>query len=123
MASMLFWAAALLALIFAANLVSRYRSKKSPFYLWWSVSFFLYVIAFGMEALTVGSNWNVKFEYQLYIIASAGLVGAMSVGTTYLALPKSKFAVGYAVYFVVVEVLLAVFAFVFLPCCMAAGQP
>jgi hypothetical protein len=112
MASLLFWAAALLALIFASNLVSRYRAKKSPFYLWWSISFFLYVIAFGMEALTVSSNWNSVFEYQLYIIGSAGLVGAMSVGTTYLALPKTKVAVGYAVYFVLVEVLLAIFAFV-----------
>ncbi len=111
MAEILFWAAAILALIFAGNLLSRYRDKKSPFYLWWTISFGLYVIAFAMEALTVRSNWNLVFEYQLYIIGSAGLVGAMSVGTTYLALPKSKIAIGYTVYFVFVECLLIVFTF------------
>ncbi len=111
MAEMLFWAAAILALIFAGNLGTRYRDKKAPFYLWWTISFVLYVVAFAMEALTVGNNWNSVFEYQLYVIGSAGLVGAMSVGTTYLAFPKSKTAVGYAVYFVLVECLLIGFTF------------
>lgn len=115
MAEMLFWGAAILALIFAGNLASRYREKKSPFYLWWTISFVLYVIAFAMEALTVATNWHSVWQYQLYIIASAGLVGAMSVGTTYLALPKSKAALGYAVYFVLVECLLLVFTFAMPP--------
>ena len=111
MAEMLFWGAAILALIFGGNLATRYRDKKSPFYLWWTLSFALYVIAFAMEALTVATNWHSVWQYQLYIVASAGLVGAMSVGTTYLAFPKSKVALGYAVYFVLVECLLVIFTF------------
>lgn len=112
MTSVLFLAAAALALIFAANLVQRYWASRAPVYAWWTLSFVLYAVAFLMESATVSSNWHLQWEYQLYIIASAGLVGAMSVGTTYLALPRSKLPTGYAIYFVAAELTLAVFALV-----------
>ncbi len=98
MVSVMYWAAALLAFIFAINLSGRFRRTKAPVYGWWTLSFILYVLAFVMEALTVSSNWHVVSQYQLYIVASAGLVGTMSVGTTYLALPRSRVAKGYALY-------------------------
>lgn len=87
MASGLFWAAAFLALVFALNLLSRYRTRHAPFYLWWSFSFFLYVLTFVMEAVTVSGNYHL-LEYQLYIIGSSGLVGFMSAGTGFLAFAR-----------------------------------
>lgn len=110
MATILLLAAAALAVVFAANLVQRYRTSKAPVYAWWTLSFILYAIAFLMESLTVSTNWHLQWEYQLYIMASAGLVGAMSVGTTYLALPRSKLARGYAWYFVAAELALVLFS-------------
>lgn len=83
----LFFAAALLAALFALALLQRYRERRAPFYLWWAISFGLYTVAYLAEATTVRSQWTV-FAYQLYVIASATLVGAMSVGTTYLAFSK-----------------------------------
>ena len=115
MTSVLFWAAAGLAMIFSYNMITRYRTTKAPLYGWWSLSFLLYVIAFAVEALTVSSNWHLIWEYQLYIVASAGLVGAMSVGTTFLALPQSKLAVAYGIYFTVLEAALIVFALAYPP--------
>lgn len=103
MTSALFGLSAILALIFAANLGQRYRTTHAPFYGWWSLSFLLYFVAFLTEAGTVQSNWHSVAVYQIYIMASAGLVGAMSVGTTLLALPRSRVAKLYARYFVVVE--------------------
>lgn len=105
MASLLYAAAAALAIVFLMRLVQRLRVSRAPVYRWWSLSFVLYALAFIMEALTVQSQWHV-WEYQVYIIGSAGLVGAMSVGTTYLAWPRSKIAIGYSIYFVVVELAL-----------------
>lgn len=115
MTSVLFGAAAVLAVVFAVFLVQRFRTSGAPVYGWWTLSFGLYALAFITEALTVSSNWHLVWEYQLYIVASAGLVGAMSVGTTYLAFPRSKIATGYAVYFTVVEVALIVLTAVFPP--------
>jgi hypothetical protein len=112
---MLFGGAAALAVVFAIILGQRYRVSKAPVYGWWTLSFGLYALAFITEALTVSSNWHLVWEYQLYIVASAGLVGAMSVGTTYLALPRSKVAVGYAIYFTMVELTLIVMTLVFPP--------
>ncbi|NMP24930.1 hypothetical protein [Sulfobacillus harzensis] len=114
MASGLYAAAAALALVFVLRLVQRLRTSRAPVYLWWSLSFALYALAFIMEALTVDNQWHV-WEYQVYMIGSAGLVGAMSVGTTYLAWPRSKIAAGYALYFVVVELALVVLAIVYPP--------
>ncbi len=94
MTAELFILAALLALLFAVTLGKRYQQRRAPFYLWWTISFGLYTIAYLAESLTVGSHWNLP-AYQIYIITSAGLVGAMSVGTSYLAFPK-KIAQGYA---------------------------
>lgn len=108
MTSLLFWAAAALAAVFSGILASRFRAAKAPVYGWWTLSFLLYAAAFVTEALTVSSNWHLVWEYQLYIAASAGLVGAMSVGTVQLAWPRSKAATGYAIYFVVAELLLVV---------------
>lgn len=115
MTSALFGAAAALAVVFAIILVQRYRVSKAPVYAWWTLSFGLYALAFITEALTVPSNWHLVWEYQLYIVASAGLVGAMSVGTTYLAFPRSKVAVGYAIYFSFVELALIALTLVFPP--------
>lgn len=77
------------------NLARRYRTTGVAYYLWWSLSFYLYLITFAMEAMTVGSNWSTPLEYQLYIIGSSGLVGTMSAGTGFLAFPP-KVAKGYA---------------------------
>ncbi len=87
MVEALFWAAALLAVIFALALLSRYRKRHAPFYLWWTFSFAFYTLAYITEASSVGSHWTLV-PYQLYIIASATLVGTMSVGTSYLAFRK-----------------------------------
>ncbi|AUW94720.1 MAG: hypothetical protein OWR62_15625 [Sulfobacillus thermotolerans] len=83
----LFVLAALLALIFAGALVKRYQTHHAPFYLWWTISFGLYTLAYLAEALTVNSHWNLPV-YDVYIVASAGLVGSMSVGTAFLAFKK-----------------------------------
>jgi cytochrome c oxidase subunit IV len=91
----LFILAAVLALLFAGALGKRYQKNHAPFYLWWTISFALYTLAYLAESFTVASRWNLPM-YQIYIIASAGLVGAMSVGTTYLAFTK-KIANVYAV--------------------------
>jgi len=115
MTSGLFAAAAVLSVTFAVILAQRFRKSRRPTYGWWTLSFSLFAIAFITEALTVGSNWHMVWEYQLYIVASAGLVGAMSVGTTYLAFPRSKLATGYAVYFAVVQTALIVMTVVFPP--------
>ncbi|MCL4494942.1 MAG: hypothetical protein M1294_09045 [Firmicutes bacterium] len=88
MVEALFWAAALLAVIFALALMSRYQQHPAPFYLWWTFSFVFYTLAYIVEAITVGTHWTLV-PYQLYIIASATLVGTMSVGTSYLAFPKT----------------------------------
>lgn len=106
MTSLLFGLAALLSAAFGIHMVLRYQSRRAPFYLWWSISFLLYAAAFLMESLTAAHNWQHVWEYQVYIVASAGLVGAMSVGTTYLAFPGSKWARGYAMYFAVTEIAL-----------------
>lgn len=98
MSAVLFWCAAVLSLVFALNLAGRFRKTHAPVYGWWTVSLGLYLIAFIVEALSVASNWHGVWQYQLYIVASAGLVGAMSVGTTHLALPGSKVARGYGAY-------------------------
>jgi hypothetical protein len=110
-----FFGAALLALGFAIVLFVRSRNSSALFYRWWTVSFTFYTLAFVMEALTVSSNWHLVWEYQLYIIGSAGLVGAMSVGTTYLALPKSRIAHGYAMYYGLAELALIVLSFAYPP--------
>lgn len=94
MTAALFVLAALLALVFAGALVKRYQARHAPFYLWWTISFGLYTIAYLAESVTVNSHWNLP-AYEIYIIGSAGLVGAMSVGTTYLAFNK-KVAKAYA---------------------------
>lgn len=112
MTSGLFWGAACLAAAFSVVLARRFRATHAPVYGWWTVSFVLYAAAFAMEAVTVSSTWHQLWQYQLYIGASAGLVGAMSVGTTYLALPHSKIAWGYALYVSVVELALAIFLLV-----------
>ncbi|MCY0879910.1 MAG: hypothetical protein OWU84_13350 [Firmicutes bacterium] len=115
MAAILFWAAAALAAVFAGLMGQRARSSSSPVYRWWLLSFVLYALAFSMEALTVAHNWHAVWEYQIYIVASAGLVGTMSVGTTYLALPRSKVATGYAIYVAAAVVALAVLTAAFPP--------
>ncbi len=115
MTTMLMGLAALLSAAFGVHMFRRYQSRRAPFYFWWGISFLLYAAAFFMEALTVAHNWRQIWEYQVYIVASAGLVGAMSVGTTHLALGSSKWARGYAFYFVVAEVALLVFTLLFPP--------
>lgn len=98
MIQVLFVVAALLAAVFAAVLGRRYVTRRSPFYAWWTLSFGLYVVALVVEAVTVGGNWHQVWEYQVYMVASAGLVGAMSAGTVHLAWPRTKLARGYALY-------------------------
>ena len=105
MASGLYAAAAALAVVFVIRLVRRLRMRYSPVYGWWTLSFAFYALSFVMEAVTVGSHWRI-WEYQLYIMGSAGLVGAMSAGTVYLARPRSWIARGYAIYVGVVELAL-----------------
>ncbi len=104
MVESLFWAAALLAAIFALALLSRYRYRHAPFYLWWTISFALYTVAYITEATSVHTRWAV-FPYQLYVIASATLVATMSVGTTYLAFSK-RIADIYAGFIVLLAVVL-----------------
>lgn len=113
MESWLFWAAALLALVFALNLARRFRTGRAPFYLWWSFSFYLYVLTFGMEALTVGSGYGL-LSYQIYIVSSAGLVGFMSVGTMFLAV-SPKWGKAYAVIVTGLFVALVASTFLFPP--------
>jgi len=108
MASWLFFASAALALVFAIILGLRFRATHAPVYAWWTLSFAFYALAFIMEAVTVSGNWHLVWEYQLYIMASAGLVGAMSVGTTYLAFPRSRVPFGYALYYGLAEIALIV---------------
>ncbi len=113
MAETLFWAAALLAVIFALALMSRYRERRAPFYLWWTFSFAFYTLAYITEATSVKTHWTL-FPYQLYIIASATLVGTMSVGTSYLAFPKAL-ARGYAGFITILFLSLTVSVFVVPP--------
>ena len=91
----LFWVAAILALGFSVIVFVRYQARRSPFYFWWAISFLLYALACGAEASTVDRGWTLPW-YHVYIIASAGLVGTMSVGTGYLAFARPM-ARGYAV--------------------------
>ena len=87
MAEILFWAAAALAAVFALGLMARYRQRRAPFYVCWTVSFGLYALAYSTEALSLHPHWTLLL-YQLYIVASASLVAAMSAGTTYLAFSR-----------------------------------
>ncbi|MCY0863779.1 MAG: hypothetical protein OWQ57_02395 [Sulfobacillus sp.] len=95
MAAGFMWAAAVLAVGLAIELGFRYRRTRAPFYFWWTGSFLLYGMTFIAEALSVSHNYTVG-EYVLYIIGSAGLVGFMSVGTSFLGFPR-RFARVYAV--------------------------
>lgn len=122
MTALLLGLAALLSAAFGTHMMRRYQKRHAPFYLWWSISFLLYAAAFLMEALTVAHNWQRLWEYQVYIAASAGLVGAMSVGTTHLALPGSRWARGYALYFVVAEAALITLTLVFPPALTGTWQ-
>ncbi len=87
MAKILFWAAAALAVVFALGLIARYRQRRAPFYICWTVSFGLYALAYSTEAFSLHPYWTL-LQYQLYIVASASLVAAMSAGTTYLAFSR-----------------------------------
>lgn len=118
----LFWAACALAMLFCGVLAQRFAARRSPFYGWWTLSFALYAMAFAMEAWTVAAGWHAVWQYQLYIIGSAGLVGAMSVGTTYLALPRSLAARLYAAYFIVAETALIVLTVAFPPVLSGSWQ-
>lgn len=84
----LFGAAAALAGGFATYLVMRYRRRHSPYYLWWAASFYFYAMTFVTQIATVGYHWTIVW-YQIYVIGSASLVGTMSVGTSYLAFPRT----------------------------------
>ncbi|MCY0886754.1 MAG: hypothetical protein OWV35_12895 [Firmicutes bacterium] len=114
MPTTLYWAAAVLAAVFAVILAGRYRERHAPFYLWWTFSFSFYVMAFVMEALTVATNWHLLWQYQLYVIASSSLVGTMSVGTTYLAVPR-RWAHGYAGFIILLILGVAVTVFALPP--------
>ncbi len=91
----LFWVAATVSLGFSVILFVRYQARRSPFYFWWAISFVLSALTYGSEASTVSQGWTLPW-YHVYIMASAGLVGAMSVGTGYLAFARPM-ARGYAV--------------------------
>ncbi|MDA8193424.1 MAG: hypothetical protein M0Z53_05450 [Thermaerobacter sp.] len=104
MTVVLLWLAALLTFGFAVNLGSRYRARGFAFYLWWSLSFILYTVAFAVEALSVAHDYNLA-EYQLYIVSSSGLVGFMSVGTGYLAFSQ-RMAKIYAIFIMALVVAL-----------------
>ncbi|WP_207711773.1 hypothetical protein [Sulfobacillus harzensis] len=106
----LLFLAALLAVGFAVNLAGRFKRTHAPVYGWWTLSFLFYAAAFLMEALTVNGNWQLVWEYQIYMVASAGLVGTMSVGTVYLALPRSRIPFFYGLYVALATISLALFA-------------
>ena len=94
MVPVLFWVAAGLALGFSVVLFMRYQARRSPFYFWWAISFVLYAWVYAADASTVDRGWTLPW-YHVYIIASAGVVGTMSVGTGFLAFARPM-ARGYA---------------------------
>lgn len=110
MAQMLLMLAALMAIGFTVNLAGRFKRTHAAVYGWWTLSFLFYAAAFLMEALTQHGNWHLVWQYQIYMVASAGLVGAMSAGTVYLALPRSRISFFYGLYVAVTTLSLAIFA-------------
>ncbi len=115
MVQLLLMLAALMAVGFTMNLAGRFKRTHAPVYGWWTVSFLLYAAAFLMEALTQPDNWHLVWQYQIYMVASAGLVGTMSAGTVYLAFPRSWISFLYSMYVALDIVALATFAIVHPP--------
>lgn len=79
-----FWVAALGATALGATMLVRQLKHPTPNRAWWIGAMGGYAIAFVIEALTVDHGWDSVWVYRLYLAASAGLVGAMAVGTGYL---------------------------------------
>lgn len=65
-------------------MLARQLKRPTPSRAWWIAAMGGYGIAFVTEALTVNHGWASAWVYRLYLEASAGLVGAMAVGTGYL---------------------------------------
>lgn len=115
LAQVIFVLAACLAVGFGINLARRFQRSHAPVYGWWTISFLFYGAAFVMEAITIGSNWHLVWQYQIYMVSSAGLVGAMSAGTIYLAFPGSRIPRLYSAYVSLAVVSLAAFAVIYPP--------
>jgi hypothetical protein len=79
-----FWVAALVAAALGATMLVRQLKHPTTSRAWWIAGMGGYAIAFVTQALTVDHGWKNPWVYRLYLEASAGLVGAMAVGTGYM---------------------------------------
>jgi hypothetical protein len=81
-------ASTLIAVPFAVVVLQRWRSRRTPYLLWWGIGFVTYGIGTALEAATSLWGWHLII-FKAWYIAGALLGGApLAQGTVYLLMTR-----------------------------------
>ena len=86
-------AATVISAAFALTLWTRYRGKRRPYLLAWTVALTLYAIAALTEVIGAAAGWDSLLFRAYYFCGGIVLVGALALGTVFLLAPRAG---GYA---------------------------
>jgi hypothetical protein len=75
--------------VFAAMLLSRYRSRRRPYLLAWALALGLYAVAALAEVVGAAAGWDPLLFKVYYYCGGIVLVGALALGTFFLLAPRA----------------------------------
>jgi hypothetical protein len=93
--------ATVVSAIFTGLVLSRWRSRRKPYQLAWSLGLGLYAVAAAIQFLAEAYGWTVA-TYKAYYLVAALLVAVLGIGSALLL--NRRVGIGFALYTAVIFV-------------------